>query len=87
MIYTPGVLARYDPTLDVWLEPIELCDPRQDASLVWTGDEMLAWGGAWVEPRPCAGQFCESEFAEHLLFMRSDGTVRRADAAMGPAPR
>ncbi|HEX4824928.1 MAG TPA: MopE-related protein [Candidatus Polarisedimenticolaceae bacterium] len=40
--------ARYDPSADTWTEvPIDdgTPSPRQNSSAVWTGSEMIIWGG------------------------------------------
>jgi hypothetical protein len=39
--------GRYDPVTDWWLPNSPLNDPpeRYDHTAVWTGDEMLVWGG------------------------------------------
>ena len=42
-----GTGGRYDPVTDTW-QPVTLTNaptPREDAVVVWTGDEMLVWGG------------------------------------------
>jgi len=48
---TPGVFAdgaAFDPVADRWrmLPPTALLQPRTGTSSVWTGEEMLVWGGA-----------------------------------------
>jgi hypothetical protein len=42
----PGDAASYDPTTDSWrtLAPFPL-GPRGGASVTWTGNEMIVWGG------------------------------------------
>jgi N-acetylneuraminic acid mutarotase len=39
--------AEYDPAMDQWtaLQPIGQPSPRQNHTAVWTGTEMLVWGG------------------------------------------
>jgi hypothetical protein len=42
---SPG--AAYDPALDVWRRlPANGLSPRSGQAAVWTGTELLAWGGA-----------------------------------------
>jgi N-acetylneuraminic acid mutarotase len=42
--------GRYDPTIDRWL-PVSLTNApagRSEHVAVWTGSEMLIWGGGWI---------------------------------------
>jgi N-acetylneuraminic acid mutarotase len=54
----PGLMsdgARYDPDRDAWT-PVRADGtepgPRRGPSVVWTGSEMIVWGGSMVTPRP-----------------------------------
>jgi hypothetical protein len=43
----PGVGGRYDPALDLWAPTTTQGAPekRTDHTAVWTGEEMIVWGG------------------------------------------
>jgi N-acetylneuraminic acid mutarotase len=49
---------RYDPVTDTWasLSASSLLEPRQRHSSVWTGTEMIVWGGV-LPPPPRQRQF------------------------------
>ncbi len=46
--------ARYDPVSDLWrpMSTLNAPSPRMDYPLVWTGTEMIVWGGYYHPPGP-----------------------------------
>jgi len=45
--------GRYDPGIDSWTPTNTLNAPEERSAhtAVWTGTEMLVWGGKWKLPR------------------------------------
>jgi N-acetylneuraminic acid mutarotase len=50
----PG--GRYDPASDTWrpISDVGAPDPREDHTAIWTGTEMIVWGGVVREGKPAA---------------------------------
>lgn len=74
--------AAYDPDTDTWrtLASAPLA-PRRAHTAVWTGDEMLVWGG-WGPPQPGAAA---REFADGAAYDPDSDTWRRLpDAPLHP---
>lgn len=74
--------AAYDPETDTWrtLASAPLA-PRRAHTAVWTGDEMLVWGG-WGPPQPGAAA---REFADGAAYDPDTDTWRRLpDAPLHP---
>ncbi|MEM7157847.1 MAG: hypothetical protein AAF799_33715 [Myxococcota bacterium] len=51
--------GRYDPETDTWrtMSTVGAPEPREDHTAVWTGTEMIVWGGVvhrYAEPEPSA---------------------------------
>ena len=46
--------GRYDPAADSWTatSTTNAPDGRFYHTAVWTGNEMIIWGGAYFDPRP-----------------------------------
>ena len=66
--------AAYDPDTDSWRElEASPLDPRGWHSSVWTGDEMIVWGG---DTSPCTTGSCESESADAAAYDPSTGKWR-----------
>ena len=71
--------AAYDPVADTWqpLPRLDGFDARSLAATVWTGSEMIVWGGN------CRGGPC----TDGAAFRPSDRTWRRLPAQGAPTPR
>lgn len=71
--------AAYDPATDAW-QPLPLLEgfsPRSLAATVWTGSEMVVWGGN------CPGALC----GDGAAYNPSTGTWRRLSTEGAPTPR
>jgi hypothetical protein len=86
LIYGTGVIARYDPQSDAWIDASPNCDTRDTPSLVSTGDSILAWGGLHWEERPC-WDTCWAEFGTEIVRVGADGKMFRAEPEGGPDQR
>ena len=68
--------ARYNPATDTWSDAGIVCQglcSRRDPSLVWTGTEVIGWGGDYVEFFP--------DIQQDNSYPRNDGI--RYDPATG----
>jgi hypothetical protein len=83
LIYGPGLIARYDPRGDEWIDVGPNCDTRESPTLVSTGDSILAWGGLHWEERPCLGP-CSAAFGTEIVRVGADGTTTRSNPEDGP---
>jgi hypothetical protein len=63
--------AAYDPVEDEWRElEASPLDPRGWHSAVWTGTEMIVWGGV---TSPCTTSPCQTESTEAAAYDPSSG--------------
>ncbi|WP_181233848.1 Kelch repeat-containing protein [Enhygromyxa salina] len=76
--------ARYDPSADSWrpMSAHGAPEPREDHTVVWTGTQMLVWGGAVHEYTP--GKM-RSEKAVEEAVGEAVETVHADDAARSKA--
>ncbi|MFQ5814196.1 MAG: hypothetical protein ACE5I2_13555, partial [Anaerolineae bacterium] len=79
---TTNTGGRYDPATDTW-RPISLVSapsPREMHSAVWTGTEMLVWGG-------CPTIYCTQVFNDGGRYDPATDTWRPIYASEGLIPR
>jgi len=79
---TTNTGGRYDPATDTW-RPISLVNapsPREMHSAVWTGTEMLVWGG-------CSTIFCTQVFNDGGRYDPATDTWTPVSGIEGLTPR
>jgi N-acetylneuraminic acid mutarotase len=66
--------GRYDPALDSWTPTslgVNVPPPRQSPSAVWTGTEMIVWGG-FESTTSTGGRYCACPLGR-LVYRDADG--------------
>jgi N-acetylneuraminic acid mutarotase len=77
--------GRYDPRADRW-RPISrqgAPDPREDHSAIWTGTEMIVWGGVRREPNRDDDETIESADDDAVVSESSGTRPDRRQLATG----
>jgi len=76
----PG--GRYDPASNSWSDISTVNAPTGlGAALVWTGSEMLAWGGCTGAP------FCDTAFGDGGRYLPASDSWTPMSSAGGPSAR
>ena len=73
--------GRYDPTTDSWntISAVGAPTGRMDPAPVWTGEELVIWGGLY-----CYGGFCEGSLGGARYNPRLDRWNTQAFLGSGP---
>jgi N-acetylneuraminic acid mutarotase len=84
-IYGDG--KSYDPRTDRWFEITDrgAPSPRYAASAIWTGKEVIVWGGAWTKAEN--SNETQKVYADGAIYDPEQGTWRPLSGKGAPSAR